>query len=165
MSMHMHTPYLRREQDVLPCGSLMLFQDEADEASSPQPFQDEPEEHEHVLFQDEPPEPEVGQNRGSGSQHVAVTLFRDEPDEDQQPPQIPFGVEDDEASDDSNYLADDEETGENFQSLVQLSFTTMNQFLMTNLLSKSKEQAVAPAKKNVGTTMTAVPKQQQKENT
>lgn len=127
----------------------MLFQDEPDEDSGPGLFQDEKEEDAGpVLFQAERDEPVICQRHKPGSQNVSLSLLRDEPEEgDQQPPQVLFGMEADELSEDSAYEADDEDT-KDIQALVQLSFSTLNQFLTTNLIGKgAREPTAEQAKK------------------
>lgn len=113
-----------------------LFQDEPDEVS---PFHDQPDETDpnegmDLVFQDEPDEPE-------DDAPPASLLYRDEPDETEGAiPLQPtcFADEPDELSSDSGNsgcLADVEmgPDAETTKGLVSLSFSTVSQFLSTQL--------------------------------
>ena len=129
-----------------------LFQDEPDEVS---PFHDQPDETDpnegmDLVFQDEPDEPE-------DDAPPASLLYRDEPDETEGAiPLQPtcFADEPDELSSDSGNsgcLADVEmgPDAETTKGLVSLSFSTVSQFLSTQLCKAGADSGAAaePKKK------------------
>ena len=115
-------------------------------------FQPEPDEVEPSLFQDEPDESgeEVDAEQGGG-------LFKTEPDEPEEPDEQDvqcglFQNEDDEHdrcsdSDDMPYLADDEGLDATIpKGIVDMSFSTLNRFLSSQLC-KTSDVAVEQPKK------------------
>lgn len=123
-----------------------LFGQEPDEVS---PFHDEPDEPNpsegsHMVFQNEPDEPDREGTFG---------LFKPEPDEDgfSSCPTMCFGDEPNEVSDseESACLADDEmgPDAESTRGLVSLSFSTVTQFLKTQLCRSSTDTRTEQAKK------------------
>lgn len=115
---------------------MALFQDELDE---PNPFQDEPDETDEAeLFRVEEDEPELAPAR---SDPVPV-----------RPGPMCFGDEPDEESDnfasgsDSDYLADVEDAG-GVKQLVDLSFSTLQKFLASELCKNRTSSMAPPPKK------------------
>ena len=116
-------------------------------------FQPEPDEVEPSLFQDEPDESgeEVDAEQGGG-------LFKTEPDEPEEPDERDvqcglFQNEDDEHdrcsdSDDMPYLADDEGLDATIpKGIVDMSFSTLNRFLSSQLCKTSDVAVEQPKKK------------------
>ena len=120
-------------------------------------FQPEPDEVEPSLFQDEPDEGSEDDDAEQGG--IGAGLFKNEPDEPEEPERneqdvqfMPFQNEDDEHnhcsdSDDMPYLADDEGLDATIpKGIVDMSFSTLNRFLSSQLC-KTSDVAVEPPKK------------------
>ena len=139
---------------------MALFQDEADEDSSPNLFQTEGEDKGYFPFQDEADEDNLQQPIASApsKQSRASKVLRNEPDEVMQQhraqPQL-FGEEVDEdcnsGSDSSAYLADcEDDCSKETRQLVQqveLNFSTLNMFLSTQLGFHKTDSTDPPRKK------------------
>lgn len=133
---------------------MSIFQDEPDEDSSPNVFQKEKDEIGTFLFQDEGEEsaPAPSANTSMGPRQTKdLRVLHDEPDETLEPNMGLFADEQDEVGSDSTesaYLADcEDDCSEHQQQLVvqqlNLSFSTLNQFLSTQLgfhQARSQEQ-------------------------